>query len=325
MTVQILDLETVQLGIEATAGTLVPATHVVDFVSATLKIDQKIIRTARSGSLATGHRVDAGMSDYEIEIKTVGTYQRIAFMLAMFIAPTITGTGASADKTWTFSPSDVADNLKTCSLETGGADTWPTEFLLAGCKGKKVTIHITREGLWEITWTFTGQKLTTGSKTGSLTAATGLVDILGYTTKVYIDASTVHSTQPGTLLTADITIELGTTPRHYLGSTTGEAGSIIQTSRRKVSLDLVGSWAATTEYLAFRAATERKISLDSVGAVLGGSNYEARLDFYGMWDSWDMDNEGGEITQKLSGTAVYDGTAALDVKATIVNDKATID
>lgn len=324
MGVQILDLETVQLGIESAAGTLVPATHVVDFETAQLKINERFISVMRSGSLASRHRVDAGLVDYEVTLQTVGTYQRLAFMFPMFIAPTVTGTGAGADKTWVFTPSDNADNLKTCSLEIGGVDTWPTEFLLAGCKGTKLEIKITQEGLWTCTWTFQGQKLTTGAKTGALSAATGLVDILGYTTKVYNDSVTVHTTQPAGLISADIVIDIATSPRHYLGSTTGEAGAVVQTKRRKVTLDLVQSFQATTEYTAFRAGTERKISLDSVGAVLGGSFYEARLDFYGMWDQWDLDNLDGEITQHLQGTAVYDSTAAADVSATIVNDKATI-
>ncbi len=325
MSVQIYDLQTVQLGVESAAGTLVAATHVVDFESAKFTIKPSIIRTHQSGSLATNHHTDIGLLDYEVEIVTLGTYDRIACMLPFFLSgATTTGTGGSADKTWTFTPSNTTDNLKTASIEIAGVDTWPTEYKLAGCKGKSFEIDINSDAPWKITWTFTGQKLTTATHTGSLTAASSLVGIRGFTTKVYIDDTTVHTTQPGTLLTAKLKVDLATSPRHYLGSTTGEAGAVIQTGRRKVTLDLVGEWQASAEYTAWLAGTKRKISLDSVGASLGGSNYEARFDVYCDWDTWTLGNSGGAFTQEMSGIGIYDASATADILATIVNSIAAI-
>lgn len=323
MTVQIVDLEVAQMGIESSAGTLVAATHVVDMLSGTLKFDRKFASVMRAGSLATRHRALPTLIDYELEIKCVGTYDRLFTMLPYFMAPTITGSGASADKTAVFTPSDSADNLKTASFEVGGADTWPQEFQLAGCKGKSFEIDIDQQGLWQITWTFQGQKLTIGAKTGSLSPAV-LTDILGFSTKPYIDTSTIHSTQPGRLLSAKYKYELGTSPRHYLGSTTGEAGAVAQTKRRNVTLDMSGEWATTTEYLAWAAGTERKISLDSVGPALGDTAYEARIDFYGKWDTWEMGEADGGITEETSATAIYDTGASTDTKITVVSSLAAI-
>lgn len=325
MTFNVVDLETLQFGIQTTRnGTAVAATHVVDFESAQLKMTRKKIRTMRSGSLATSHRSDNGEIDYELTIKTAGTYDRIACFLPMFLAPTITGTGSSADKTWAFTPSDSSDNLKAGTFECGGVDTWPANFKLAGCIGKALTIEIGQDGLWACTWVLIPQTKVAGSLTGSLTAATSLVDILGYTTKVYLDTSTVHTTQPGKMISGKIAIDLGTTGLHYLGVANGEPGDVRQTKRRSVKVDLVGGWQATTEFDAWEANTLRKLSIDSVGAALGDTAYEARFDFYLTWETWEIAARDGEITQQLSGVGQYDATATADVLATIVNSIAAI-
>lgn len=325
MTVKIMDLETLQMGVQGTRnGTAVSATNVVDFESAQLKIDRKKIRVRRSGSMATSHRSDNGLVDYELTVKTVGTYDRIVTFLPSFLAPTITGTGASADKTWAFLPADASDNLKALTFECGGVDSWPTSFLLGGCIGKSMTIEMTQEGLWNCTWVFIPQTKTNGSLTGSLSAASSLVDILGYSTKVYIDTTTIHTTQPGQMISAKLQVDLGTIPLHYLGSTTGEAGDVQQTKRRTVKLDVIGAWAATTEFAAWEANTLRKISLDSLGGALGDTAYEARFDFYGTTETWELGSRDGEVTQQLSLEGQYDATATADVRASVVNSIASI-
>lgn len=329
MSTQIYDLEVVQMGVQTSRdGTAVPATHVVDFTTAELKINRHTQRTHRSGSLATAHRVDPTIADYELTIKTVGTYDRIACMLPMFIAPQITASStvsAGSAYGWAFTPSDTSDNLKAATFQVGGVDTWPTEFILAGCVGKSLEIDIKADALWDCTWTFVPQTLASGTKTGSLTAPATLVDIVGYTTKVYIDTTTIHTTQiTGRVLTAKIKIDLGTTGRYYLGASGGQAGNVLQTGHRNVTLDMTQEWQATTEYTAWNNGTERKISIDAVGPALGTATYEARFDFYGLWESWQLGNDGGAITEQISAAAIYDTTATTDVSASITNSINTI-
>ncbi len=168
-------------------------------------------------------------------------------------------------------------------------------------------------------------KKTNGAKTGSLSAPGVLEEILGFPTKVYVDTTTIGSTQlTGSVLSASIKCDLNTTPRHYLGSTTGEAADLRQTGRRHVTANLVVEWQALTEFTAWEANTFRKIRIQGVGAALGAGTYSASFDFYGTAETWEMGDADGALTEEIEFEAQYDATAAADITATIVTAAAAI-
>lgn len=321
----ILNLEVVQRGIEATPGTLVAATHRVPFEPGSAELHNTIdrIRRRNSGSLATSHSSSSGLTHAALQYDERATFDFLAVNLASLLAPTVTGTGAGADKTWAFTPSDSVDNLKRASLELGGRDTWPAEEHIAGA--------IIRA--WELTWDKTGEdwmqsiewigiRSTQAAKAGALTLPTTLVPILAKATRCYIDPTTFGSTSYGRALSGRIRVELETSER--FGTDGNDYANRIAVLKRTVTASVVAEYDATTLRDAWRNGTLQKLRIANTGPSLGGSTYSAILDIPGTWETSDLGDDGGIITLEHELTAEYNATLTADISATIVNSIAAI-
>jgi hypothetical protein len=327
----VIPLEVVQMGMEATRGTGVAATTVLDMDpgGATLTRNPTIIRIRNAGSLATSHRTYPGRDVIQVDISGVWTYNWGPNWLNLILGPLNTGTGASADKTWTFGSavvSDTADNLKSCTLELGGKDTWPSEYQVKGCVVTKFDLAIRQDQPWRFKVTLLGTAVTPQAKTAALSYAATIVDVLGPGTKVYLNGtgSAFGATQKtGDVLSADLSIDIGANARYTLDGARNPT-RIAVTSPRKISCKVVAEYDVQTDYTAVHAATPQRLRLEAIGPTLGGSAYKSNFDIPGVWDTFAIGKDGDVITEEMQLTAQYDTTPGADINAVVVNSTAAL-
>lgn len=323
-------LDSVQVGIETTRGTLVAATRILDHDpgGVVLKRTPSIIRVRNAGSLATSHRSYPGRDMIEIEASGTWTYNWAPWWFNHFLGPLATGVNATADKLWAFTSteiSDTADNLKASSWEVSGKDTRPGEYKVAGVMGQKLSLSIKQDAPWTYKASLIGQVVTVAAKTGSISAATTIVDVLGTLTKVYIDTSSAFGTtqRVGAVVSADIDITVGTNPRYTLDGQRNPYRMAV-TGNRQISAKIVAEYDAQTEYTAAHAGTAKRVRVKATGPTLGSSTYICQLDLPGTWDSIDFGDDDGVVTEELTLTGQYDSTPASDVAASVTTDSATL-
>lgn len=318
----------VQRGIEATAGTLVPATHRVPIEPGSVKLGNSIdyIRRRYSGSAATSHSSSPGLVHAGVSWEERGYYDYLAYLLSQVLAPTITGTGASPDKTWVFTPSDTApDGLKRASLEVGGKDTWPEEEHLAGCVVRSLEITWDKTDDWRLAVEYVGTRSTQAAKTGALALPATMVPIRGLLTKCYIDASTFGSTLAGRAISGAIKIENQISER--FGADGNEYPNRLVVLGRQVSATVVAEYddpGGKAARAAWRNATLQKLRIKNTGPVLGGSFYDAQFDIPGTFETDELGDDDGIVTLEHSLVAEYNSTLTADIVATVVCSGAAI-
>lgn len=319
-----------QVGLESTRGTAVAATSILDMdpFGASMSRNPNLIRIRKAGSLATAHRTELGRDEIGVDVNGQLTYQWLPWWFNLALGALATGTGAGANKTWTFDSSivsDSADTLKSATFELGGKDTWPSEYQIAGCVLQKLSISIKPDAPWMYSASLLGKAITAQSKTNSLSVVDGLKSILGTTTKAYFDTSSAFGTtqRTGTVLSADIDIELGVERRYTLdGART--AYRIGVTGPRKISAKIVTEYAAQGDFTSTHAATAQRVQLVATGATLGTGNYAATISLPGVYTAHTLGEDNGVITQELTLEGQYDSTPGADITAVVVNDSASL-
>lgn len=323
-------LQTAQVGLESTRGTLVAATSILDMDAGGIDIvrNPNIIRVRQSGSLATSHRSYVGRDQIELNVKGTFSYDWAPWWFNLALGPLTTGTGAGANKTWTFGSSvisDSADTVKSASIEVSGTDGPPTDYKVAGCVLTKLSLSIAQDRPWTYDATFVGQAVTTGTKTAALSRLASIKDVLGTGTKVYIDTASAFGTtqKTGVVVSGDIEITLGAEARYTLDGSRG-ATRIAQVGNRQISAKLVVEYGAQTEYTAAHAATAQRLRVEAVGDTLGTGTYKCTLDIPGTWDALTFGDDSGVITQELTLMGQYDATPAADINAVVITSGSTL-
>lgn len=330
MTAPILPLEVVQIGMEATRGVAVPATAILDMDpgGATLVRTPSIIRIRNAGSLATSHRSYPGKDVIQVDIAGTWTYNWAPNWFNLFLGPLASGAGATADKTWAFGAgvvSDSADNLRSATLEVGGRDAWPSEYQIAGCVGLKLDLAIKHDAPWTFKASLLGTAVVPQAKTAALSQATSIVDVLGTTTKVYIDSTSAFGTtqKVGVVIGADISIDIGAQARYTIdGSRNPTRVGVV--GPRKVSAKITAEYASQSEYAAAHGGTAQRVRVAATGPVLGSSAYACAVDIPGTYDTFVIGKDGNVITEEMTLTAQYDATPAADIAASVVNASAVL-
>lgn len=323
-------LAVAQVGLESSRGTAVPATAVLEMdpFGATVSRNPNLIRIRKAGSLATAHRTDVGKDEIGVDVTGTFTYQWAPWWFNLALGALASGTGAGANKTWTFDSSvvsDSADTLKSATFELGGADTWPGEYQVAGCVLQKLSLSIKPDAPWMYSASLLGKAVTVQAKTSSLSVVSGVKSVLGTGTKAYFDTSSAFGTtqRTGTVISADIDIELGVDRRYTLdGARTPYR--IAVTGPRKIGAKIVTEYAAQSDYTSTHAATAQRIRLVATGASLGTGNYAVTIDLPGVYSAITLGNDNGVITQELTLEGQYDATPAADIAAVVVTDSATL-
>jgi hypothetical protein len=178
--------QTVQIGVEATSGTEVPANKKLTALS-----------------IEPGARVDVGTfrpmgtkyntlfypaKDWtEAQVSGFATYTELAYPLSG-IMKTAVITGASADKTWVWEPSaTAADNIKTFSVQVGESGAGNASKFAYGTFNE-FGLTFSRDSV-ELSGAMFGRKYSAGATLTGSPATIALVPVLPTQVSVYLDST----------------------------------------------------------------------------------------------------------------------------------------
>lgn len=316
-------------GLESTRGTNVTPTRLVYAEEWTHDQRKTIIRSSElRNSYSPVYSAAAG-----VEVNTVEASGRLSFDDAIWWANThikavASGTGAGADKTWTFLPTHTSDDLKTATLQLGYSDTIGTApgMELGYCLGDQLTLRFAKDD--DAAVRFTGRFMSPEAAT-QITAFTGaLSDRTTITasnngTQVFIDAATIGSTADANVVSVEWTLNNNPVNLYTLNNS-ANAQDTFRPNHRTWQATITRYYRNDNEWDAYLAATERKIRVRCLGPSLGGSNYKIDLDLYGHYTARSVVDTDGLKFEQFTFEPVYDTTATTDFQLVVVNATASI-
>lgn len=324
----VIPLQSARAALETTRGTAVTPTRILYFDEATHSQDVATIRPyERRNSFAEAFRSYAGIERNGLQLGGALTFNDLLWLANLHVKAVASGTGAGADKTWTFSPTLTSDDLKSATIQFGYADgigaTAPA-WSLEGCLGNELTLDWTKDSAVR----FRSDIMTAEGAT-QISAFTGslsdrdTVNALGTNTAIYVDSSTIGSTADSDLLDASFTLTNGFKYLDTLNAT-ATAKELIRTEPRSWSLTMTRYYRNDTELDAYVAKTVRKIRLRTTGPSLGASNYKIDLDLYGVWTGYQKAEVDGMGVERFTLSPQYDSTATNDMSLVVVSSEASI-
>lgn len=323
-----------QLGKESTAGTAVAATRQL-YPDGTGHWGLDRMRTRHdSGSRGTRtnvtHVTQQGVS-LRIPFRTapdVGVaFDELIYPFCQ-LKGGVTGSGADADKTWTFTPSQTGANSQESFTIEVGDDT--QNYEAAYCQASDWTLSAGVDDLTQLEMNWFGRTSTKSTKT-SVSANDG-VKIPGYlwtvkfaTAQSGLDAASVQS---NLLVGWSLNMQTGLVPRKYQDgnayfSQTVEAAPL----RGTLTMQVESTSTAVSQFYDKAAAdTIDFIRLKATGPSLGSSAYSAQIDMCVSYDDPEVIGAETEGVNLYNVTAhlMYDATWANSIVGTIVNTLSAI-
>ena len=256
------------------------------------------------------------------------SYDDLIWYANLFLKAVASGTGAGADKTWTFVPTNTSDDVKTATVQLGYADTIATApgVKLNYVFGQTFNIH------WEKNddgaATFKADFLAAKAAT-QITAFTGALSDRTVTlascnnTVVYLDAATIGTTADSNIVSVDWTLNLSPVPFYALDGTTA-ASAVYRPNHRTWTATIVRQYASATEWSIYASKATRKVRVRTTGPALGASNYKIDLDLYGVYTGRSWSEVDGIITEELTLEPIFDTGTSTSHSLVVVNASATI-
>lgn len=331
-------LETVQVGKEGTKGTAVDATRRI-IADARYRRMQEVYEFTEQNSGVFARVPRQGVitrHSSQIELTTPLDFQQILLPLLSGMVGGVTGTGAGADKTWTFTPSTATppalDSYTVEYVERSPDDNAEMEFTYGITDELEITA--TDDSVPELRWRMFGRQTADGTMTGSL-----LVPTLTYAPNprwaVYMDDT--WAGLGGTQISAQVygfrfTYRNAVHPGYYLDNRSALDFSTEEYGRPEAELELdvvhdpdAASFVQTEE--ADKTSQNlRFIRCLLTGASLGGSAYSISLNMAGYHMSDSMEERGsdrdGNLTVRMHFGSAYDSTSSNQVSVIVVNDLA---
>lgn len=316
----------VQLGLETTPGTSVPANK--KFVSIGVEPAMKLepYRFRPMGQKFAS-LVVPGKEWVEAEIAGVGNYSEIiTFLSSLLVAPGAPATVDTSARTWTFSPAAAAeDTVKTFTVEQGGSVrahkfTWGIVT--------ELELNITRDSC-EISGAMLGQALTDGITMTATPTTPPEVPMLPTDFDVYLDPTfgALGTTKLTRVLGITITLGDRFNPVWVLNSAEASYVATVEaepTAEIKVLME--ADTAGMAQLTQARAGTTKFLRCKAISDVLAGA---ATQMYEFTWDSAvkvkdvsDFSDEDGVYAVEWTFEQVYDAgwTKAMNV---IVTNKET--
>lgn len=262
-----------------------------------------------------------GMDVTVLTVEGPALYDELAFWLSLAVKGGVTGTGASADKTWAFAPSNATDDLKSCTLQwgvPGSATLWKLNYLMA--TSFKLSIKKDREATYSIDLVTPKAPVDIAAFTGSLTDLAH-IPVLGTTVATSVDTTTIGTTADPNIVDYELEIDNGLVVTNGLNN----SAVGIEVSRPNPvnwTLKMTRLFQTNTERAALYAKTERKIRALAAGPSLGGSNYGLTLDTWGYIDAIEDAEVDGVGAEKITVLPIED--TAKDYSISLVNSLASI-
>lgn len=325
----------VRAALEATRGTPINPTRILEMTGEGFVHEPNVatIRPQSSrGSYFDHYSATAGREMHRLTLPgNALSFNQLAWLGNFFFKGVTSGTGAGADKTYSFVPASAADDVKSGTFEWGydtALSATQPGFRLPFVVGDELTITWDKGNLEGVPWTanFHSPKGISQitSFGGSPTAlATTLMSPVN--TQVYIDAATIGTTADNYVRSAAFHKTLPWTDLDTLNLTTA-AQDTFRVQAPAWDLTLVRYFINDNELDRYNDKAVRKIRVRTTGPTLGGSTYLATLDCYGVLDSdgYRYTNLDGLKMEQLKYVPVYDSTAATDHSLTVVTAETSI-
>lgn len=315
--------------LEVTRGTDLTPTRLIYGESFVHNQDIKTIRPEELRNSYEGFfSAAAGPEINGLEINGRVTYDDLIWYGNLFWKGVASGTGAGADKTWTFAPSNATDDVKTATMQLGYSDTIATApgVKLNYLMGDTFNIHYEKND--DGAATFKANLLSAVAAT-PITAFTGSLTDRTVTpascnnTQVYVDAATIGSTADVNFLSADFTFNLFPVPFYALNNS-ASASNTYRPKHRTWSLVLRRQYNSATEWSIYQSKAVRKVRVKTLGGVLGSSNYTITQDFYGVYTDRKWTDVDGIITEDLTLEPVFDTATSTSTSLVVVNATGAI-
>jgi hypothetical protein len=300
-------LRKVQIGLETTAGTNVPATRQMYWNGTIEDAREVVFADDDIGILAGIDRTWTPKVEAKLAIDATATFEELPYLLSMAIVNTTAPTTADAGsgKVWSFPLTTATpQTISTFSVEAGDNTQaeefsygFVRDFKLSGAGGEAIALSAN----------IVGRQVSTTSFTTSLTLQTVEVILFGKT-KLYIDtagAGTMGTTlKSNTLLGFDFSFDTGQRPI-YAGD--GQLYfSFVKAVQPEgiLTVTFEHDGAATAEIADWRNEVGKLLRLSISGSALttAGTTYTTKLlhiDLTGKWERFDRigEQDGNDIVQ----------------------------
>ncbi len=256
------------------------------------------------------------------------SYDDLIWHANMFYKAVASGTGAGADKLWTFTPTNSSDDVKTHTLQLGDLAAISTSPGVQLNYGMGQTFNIHYEKNDDGAATFSASYLYAKALT-QITAFTGslsdrvTVPVSCNNTLVKIDTATIGTTTDSLVTAVDFTLDLSPAPFYSLDGTLA-AQAVYRPNHRTWKCEITRQYNAATEFTAYVAKTVRKVRVLTTGGALGSTNYIVQQDMYGVWTDRKYADVDGIVTEVLTLEPVFDTTSSTSTSLLVTNATAAI-
>lgn len=254
-------------------------------------------------------------------------FDDLVALFSMGIRGGQTGTGAGADKTWTFTTQNTAANSPEAFSVDAGDDVqnWRLQYVMPRS--------------WKLSAELGGMlraEATCFAQRAVKTAAAAPAEIAPI--KCPSDLFTVRfatsyaglagaSASSAFLRTWDLEYMTGLVPRWYAGGQTYMTQHVETDVAARLTMEVESTALAVSEIVdKWRAGTLDFVRLKAIGPALGGSNYSLQIDLPVYWDEpqpFAQVDEGVNL-YRTSAVVAYDPTAAKSLEAVLVCSLAAI-
>lgn len=321
-----------QAGIEATRGTIVPATRKVYGTTMLKRVQAQVIREEDSGTFAKiigESAVYLGSIDANGQHTAVASFEDLAWWCQLAINGGVAPVqiGASGAYTYTFTPSQTVDNLKTATFEQVSDDTTNDSKVMAYGICDKITISGVVGGSWDMSCDLFGKDLVAQAATAGITDRQ-VESIKTKLTKIYVGAAgaAVPATElVGTVYEFKVHVQNNMQRKYFIGGADTFQG--MGRAHRTVEAEMVFELNASsaTEYANWQALTGRTLRIEATGTDAGGGNAKtASILLPGVWASAEIGNRGTNRIYTMKYTGVYNLALATDVKISVTNSLPTL-
>lgn len=271
--------------------------------------------------------------DYTLPLTGAAFFQSLPFWFRGIIKGAVTPTGTNA-RTWTFTPSQTADDMDTYTAEyASNIHGWRGKFVVL----RDLTLTMPETGgMWDISIDAMGQSF--GSNTATSLASnqtdSSPSPLLGAFTKVYIDdtAGTIGNTQiTSALRKGDVKFAWAAVEKKVLSGNGYEYDAVGRGLRdTEVTLTFEQTTQSRSEFLQYLKAhvtvpSTRFVRLQVDGNIIpgaAGGRERLTLDLPGTWTTAAFDEIGQNLVYTLTGKVRYNDTLGYGLKATVINDRA---
>lgn len=326
-------LRKLQLGREATSGTIVPATTLWRGVGALEDKREITFPPEDVGIFAGTDRSYISLIEGGIDLEsTPMTFEQLPHILEMGVktlTPVQDGTGSGYIYQYDFPSTAAPTAIKTYSIE-GGDDQQAQ--VMEYCHAAEFTLEGASKQAWMMSAGLVGRQAVNQAFTGSA-ALPSIEEMLFGKTKLYIDViggSWGTTQKSNTLLSASLKYSTGIKPKY-----TADGNlyfSFLQYTQPEVVLDITfeHDGTATAEKTFFESQTSRLIRLLIQGSTFttAGTTYSVKtciIDLAGKWEKFNpLGEQDGNSIIEATFRARYNTTAAKFGKIIVVTNLSAL-